>query len=147
LSHSLIRLNSLVKHVSFVGAKHSIHRSPCYCYSSTAVVQVGAIIKKFQVTNKTRRGALTFSGGGRGTAPKCPPWLRACWMLNVSEFGFMKFKPGRSLLHGAALTAWTMYLCEHGHCYRSARGRARSLSFKFDSNMGCKKTLAGKHGK
>jgi hypothetical protein len=28
-----------------------------------AVVHVGTIIKKFQVTNKTQRGALTFSGG------------------------------------------------------------------------------------
>jgi hypothetical protein len=67
LPHSLIRLNSLVKHFSFVGAKHSIHRSTCMLL--LAVVEVGTIIKTFQVTKKTQRGELTFSGG---TAPECP---------------------------------------------------------------------------
>ena len=31
LPRSLIRLNNLMKHGSFVGAKHSVHQSPCYC--------------------------------------------------------------------------------------------------------------------
>jgi hypothetical protein len=42
-----------------------------------AVVQVGTLTKKFQVTNnKTQRGALTFSGGARPL--NAPSWLRAC---------------------------------------------------------------------
>jgi hypothetical protein len=47
-----------------------------------AVVQVGTIIKKIQVTNKTQWGALTFSGGARPlNAPPVVTGLHVC-MLN-----------------------------------------------------------------